>query len=356
MPSDPPDGIKPLFLRGVTTEKFGMKTGEGITDLVSSLYIKTSDILDEVQTLGKMSDWEPAKKELTDYPEEEILIVVDLKQEYGEMFLLVTTLEAKEEYEKKLKDAADAIAAQKKAEEEAEAAKVAAEYERLNRVYEDKPIEARPWESDTAADTEEYVDGLKFVAYRDPIVLEITRPKKQIGQAPRFFDRNADFSGVHEFKGQKDPNFKEVVERDIGFQAAPFLVDSPAQTSWNRLVNKSIQYEGRKSDNDLIENMKDELLGFLEKNLLAVESALQQNESVDIFNDTFDLVGMEDVQDGGSKCLITLFLLLQLLSSYYYNSDDNHTNKPSSLSSLYSYTSLFPTISLYTLHLYSILS
>jgi dynein intermediate chain 3, axonemal len=299
MPADPPDGIKPLFLRGVTTEKFGMKTGEGITDLVDSMYIKTSDILDEVQTLGKMSDWEPAKKELQDYPEEEILIVVDLKQEYGEMFLLVTTLEAKEEYEKKLKDAADAIAAQKKAEEEAEAARVAAEYERLNRVYEDKPIEPRPWETDTMADTEEYVDGLKFVAYRDPIVLEITRPKKQIGQNLRFFDRNAEFSGVHEFKPQKDPNFKEVVERDIGFQAAPFLVDSPAQTSWNRLVNKSIQYEGRKSD-DLIENMKDQLLGFLEKNLHAVESALQQNESVDIFNDTFDLVGMEDVQDNSS--------------------------------------------------------
>jgi hypothetical protein len=33
-PPAPPPGIQPIFLRGVTCEKFGLKTGEGVTDMV----------------------------------------------------------------------------------------------------------------------------------------------------------------------------------------------------------------------------------------------------------------------------------------------------------------------------------
>ena len=43
MPDPAPPGILPLFLRGVTAEQFGFKTGEGITDLVDSLVVEGED-------------------------------------------------------------------------------------------------------------------------------------------------------------------------------------------------------------------------------------------------------------------------------------------------------------------------
>ena len=48
MPEAAPKGIHPLFLRGVTAEKYGFKVGDGIMDLVDHLYLKKEDILKEV--------------------------------------------------------------------------------------------------------------------------------------------------------------------------------------------------------------------------------------------------------------------------------------------------------------------
>ena len=64
MPEAPPKGIFPIFLRGVTCEKYGMKIGEGINDLVDFIELNKDDILKEVQGLGVMSDFERAKKSI----------------------------------------------------------------------------------------------------------------------------------------------------------------------------------------------------------------------------------------------------------------------------------------------------
>ena len=88
MPEPPPPGIQPLFLRGVTAEKYGFKTGEGVMDLVDMRLIKKEDVQKEIQGLGVMSDFEPAKKQIDSYPGEELLFVIDQKQVYGEVFLL----------------------------------------------------------------------------------------------------------------------------------------------------------------------------------------------------------------------------------------------------------------------------
>ena len=55
--------------------------------------------------------------------------------------------------------------------------------------------------------------------------IEINRPKEQLGKAIRFYDRNADVSGITEFRGVKDPNFKSIVEKDTGFQAAATQIE-----------------------------------------------------------------------------------------------------------------------------------
>ncbi len=305
MPDPAPPGILPMFLRGVTAEKYGFKTGEGITDLVDSILIPKAKILDEITVMGVMSDFEPAKKHLEAYPEDEVLYVIDKGQQYGEMFLLCYTVDARQEFERKVREAAEAIEAQKRAAEEAEAARVAAEYARLNAVYEDKPIEPRPWVTETAQVTQDEVDLISVkVAYREPIVLEITRPKRQLGSKLQLYDRKSDVSGIAEWRAVKDPNFKQVIESDMGFQAAPCTRSVTAQTTWNRTVNKSIQYEsisiGPDGEGKEESYNKEQLLSFLEKATVAVEKALQQNESVDIFNETFQIVGDDDTTAGAS--------------------------------------------------------
>jgi WD40 repeat protein len=298
MPDPAPPGVLPMFIRGVTAEKYGFKTGEGIQDLVDSLLVPKSKIMDEITVLGVMSDFEPAKKQLEAYPADEVLFVIDKGQQYGEMFLLCYTLAAREVFESKVREAAEAIEAQKRAEIEAEEARIAAEFARLNVVYEDKPVEARPWKTESSADTEEQVKMISSKSvYREPVCLEITRPKRQIGVKLHLYDRDAEVSGIAEWRAVKDPNFKQIVESDTGFQAAPRTANVTAQTTWNRTVNKSIQYEaisiGPEGGTTTETYNKELLLEFLEKATVAVEKALQQNESVDIFNETFQIVGEE---------------------------------------------------------------
>ena len=295
MPEPAPPGILPMFIRGVTAEKYGFKTGEGVTDLVDSLVMSKAIILDEIGKLGVMSDFEPAKKQLDSYPEDDVLWVIDQDQKYGEMFLLCYTVDAKNEFEAKVKEAADAIAAQKKAEEDAENARIEAEIARQNVVYEDKPIEPRPWGTEHQAETEEEVDQMATKSvFREPVCLEVTRPKRQTGQKLHLYDRPSEVSGVAEWRAVKDPNFKNIVESDSGFQAAAQMVDTDAQTTWNRTVNKSIQYESISVGSDEAADGEESLLYFLEKATVAVEKALQQNETVDIFNETFQIAGDEE--------------------------------------------------------------
>jgi hypothetical protein len=63
--------------------------------------------------MGVMSDFEPAKKFILAYPGEELLIVIDTLQQYGEMFLICYTEEAKSEFMESLLEKERAIQAQK---------------------------------------------------------------------------------------------------------------------------------------------------------------------------------------------------------------------------------------------------
>ena len=295
----PPPGVLPLFLRGVTAEKYGFKNGEGIMDLVDMLLIKKEDVMKEIQGLGVMSDFEPAKKQIESYPGDEVLFVIDKKQVYGEVFLVCYTEAAKEEFLSKVREAQEAIEAQKRAEEEAEQARIAAEFARLNQVYEDKPIEPRTWASHTAIETDHEIQQMTFTPARGRVVLEIARPKRLIKQPFRLLDRDSAVGGVAEYRSAKDPNFKPLREADSGFQAAHACINASAQTNWNRPVNKATQHQPAAASVEPTEGeAKDTFFAFLEKAILNVETALQQNESVDIINETFQIAGENEAHDG----------------------------------------------------------
>jgi hypothetical protein len=311
MPETPPKGICPLFLRGVTLEKYGMKTGEGVNDVVEYKLIPKEDIMGEIQKYGQMSDFEPGKKQIDSYPGDQILIVVDRTQKYGETFLICYTEEAREEFMRDMLEKEDALREQLLAEMKAEEERKAAEYARLNVVYEDKPITPRAWSSTTTSETDHEIKVLSHESTRELLSTEISRPKRFTKQAYRFNDRNADVGGVAEFRAQKDPNFRAIKEADRGIQVAASTKSASAQTTYYRKVNKSIQYEAMKNpattsssgtnttstgvgNSSLEDQYNDILLAFLEKATIRIEEALQQNESVDIFHETFRLLADDE--------------------------------------------------------------
>lgn len=296
-PKPPPEGIVPIFLRGVTCEKFGLKTGEGVMDLVNFKYIVRDEILKEVQLMGVMSDFEPAKKHLEAFKGPEILIVVDKDGTYGETFLLCVTEEAQEQFFKIANDKADAEAAKLRAAEDAEAARKAAEWARANAVYEDVPIVPRPWVSATSEETENEINTISHYTPREPIRLEVVRPKRAVNQPYRFLDRNAEVGGIHESRSHKDPHYVYIKENDIAIQAAPILTSSAGQTTWYRPVNKAVQCETSTSTEAVPDDAKDEFLAFLERTVVRVEQALDDCDTVNLFNETFQLTGDEEAGD-----------------------------------------------------------
>mmetsp|Transcript_17406 Transcript_17406/g.18148 ORF Transcript_17406/g.18148 Transcript_17406/m.18148 type:complete len:887 (+) Transcript_17406:60-2720(+) len=301
-PSNTPVGIYPLFLRGATCEKYGFKIGEGVMDLVDYKLIPKDELIKEIQGLGVMSDFEPAKKQIESYPGTEILIIVDKEQKYGEIFVLCYTEATKEQFMSEVRERLEAIEAQRKAEEEIEAAKKAAEWARLNVVYEDKPLSPREWSSSTSHETDNEVRGLSNKPTRERIVLEITRPKNSLMQKCKFLDRDADVGGVLEFRSHKDPHFITIRQSDLGIQAAPSHQNHAAQTTWYRPINKAIQTSATTSlpiptSGEELE----EMCLSLERSTIKIEKALQQNETLDIFHEIFSFIGDEEILDGSTQ-------------------------------------------------------
>lgn len=298
MPEPAPEGVVPLFLRGVTAEKFGMKTGEGVMDLVDSILIPKEDIAKEIEVLGVMSDFEPAKKHVAAFKGDNFLIVVDKESKYGEVFLLCVTEAAQESFLKIVRDREEAAAAAARAELEAEEARLAAAIARANVVFEDLPMVPRPWESATAKSTDAEIKQLSYKPVRENIVLEITRPKRACNQAYRFLDRNVEVGGIQEFRSHKDPHYVVLKESEIGIQAAPMSRDNTSQTTWYRSINKAVQCESAQSmDLVMTDDIKEEFITFLEKAVVKIEKALDDCDTVNLFNETFQLTGDDEGVD-----------------------------------------------------------
>lgn len=291
MPEAAPEGVFPLFIRGTACEKHGFKV-DG--EWVNHVEISKEVILKEIQDFGVMSDFEPAKKQIDMSPGDELLFSIDKEQKYGEMFLLYFTESSRERFMNILKEIELEKERRKQEEIAAEEARKAAEWARLNVVFEDVPLSPRVWPLTTSAETESEIKLLNHQPVRERLSIEIYR-QKSVRSKYRF----ADYSGLQEFRAHKDPHFTTVRESEIAIQAAPCHQSSFSQTTWYRQLNKSVQYEAAEVSKEPDEgDEKNNLCEFLESATLKIELALQQNETVDIFHETFRATGDEEMLEG----------------------------------------------------------
>ncbi|KAJ8548486.1 hypothetical protein ON010_g11187 [Phytophthora cinnamomi] len=284
-------------------ETLGLKTGSGLRETVEFKVFTRQEVLDQIAQVGFMCPFHEFRADIAKMSAgDDILIVADPNETYGENWLLCLTRRAFESQMELIKrreqERLDALAAQEK---ETNAAADANDMSKI--VYEDKPVLSRPWTSATARETHDDVEALSIKPSRPLITMSVTKMSDELNADYKFSDRDADQCFV-EWRQHKDPNYELTrLEQDVGLQGTPALVDGTTQTSWFRSVNSALQYEPivmepaqRRAEMD-----SDKIQAFLERVLPRVERALQQNETLDVFLDPFAHLLEEEDASLGNK-------------------------------------------------------
>jgi len=286
----------PMMISGKNMEKYKLKTGPGLRDVVPFQEFDKEWVQAEIQEIGFYSDFFNFREHINMFPEEKLLIIADPDEKYGENWLICLTGQAKKKClsaAQAKKDEADAAA---KAIQDEIDRKKAEELAALNAVYEDKPIIPNEWVTDHQDQTDQQVRQLTVKSSREPLALCMTRKRREFGDSVKFSDR-AD-SGLAECRQHKDPNYElKKMELDVALQSVPETIEAASQTTWFRSVNKTLQYDAIEMEADKAkEQLEDpKLLAFLRGVQVEIEEALQQNETVDLFGDEFGGMGEDDV-------------------------------------------------------------
>ncbi|TMW59468.1 hypothetical protein Poli38472_004537 [Pythium oligandrum] len=289
-----PEGTRPMMISMREMESLGLKTGSGIRETVEYKVFAKSTILEQIAQIGFMCPFHEFRNDIAKLQGDELLIIADPNEVYGENWLLCVTRKAfeiqLELLQQKERERLEALAAQEKA-------NAGDEDDFSTIVYEDRPVLARKWISATARDTHDDVEALSIHSTRQLIKLSVTKMSDEFNADYKFSDRDADQLGFVEWRQHKDPNYELTrIEQDIGLQGIPELVDNATQTSWFRAVNSALQYEPIRMETRKRQDEMDseKMQAFLERVLPLVEEALQQNETLDIFLDPFSTLHEDD--------------------------------------------------------------
>ena len=342
-----PEGTVNVFIQNKNLEKYGLlkdPSGEILPDNFPDYkFLNRQNILEQCQSLGFMCDFHSFMAQLQGLEDEEILLLVDRQQKYGDFWRLCLTSEAKErefaiieaevrEKEAKIRDA-----------EEAEAKRLA-EIEALAKVeFVDKPIVARKYASETKEETAADVDALTIKPDREFLKIAVMRDVSTFGLPCVFGDREADNDKYLEHRSHKNPDFElQKIQSDVGVSVAPTYKCNRTQTTWYRRQNRFTIYSTADAhlctygdplfSNDDDVNVDDKqhrskfsksssrpgtgtsqistarsagaftakqraemrLGSFVTNARALIEDALQQNETVDVFKAAFDDVGDDD--------------------------------------------------------------
>lgn len=232
-PEEKPAGVSAMMISIKNMEKYELKTGDGLKDTVSYKWFKKEEVLEEIQNVGFYSDFNDFKSEIAAYPEEELLVIADPDEIYGQNWMICLSVEARDLLFNIIDAEARRLQELKRLEDEAEAQRLAEEEAKRNVVYKDKPILPRERQSFTSAETQVEIDWFDVKPSRKLICVEVSRKRSEFGAPIKFNDRDAEQNGLVEFRQHKDPNFElKRREQDVALQAcaswtAAWIPNSP---------------------------------------------------------------------------------------------------------------------------------
>jgi hypothetical protein len=278
-------GIAPLFLTSQTQSLFKVVIGSDVT--VESLYriIPKADYISDMQTRLAISDFTPFKKEILEYPGEELLLHYDPDYKYGQNFFLCITLEAAALITNPPKSVDDAL---------------------IDQLVKKTVKKTLGWES---LGSEKEIE-LENVPAAPRIVVKMSRRASEFGKPFKATDRDA-IDGFIELRPYKDANYELFrAEMSRGIQAVSETTNSASQTTWNRKLNFQCQYSPILLEEEEREQIlqSEKMLDFIFNVSAQFEHALQQNELLDIYSDSYiKLVDEELVADQSQSSVLQEF-------------------------------------------------
>ncbi|NXU44170.1 WDR63 protein, partial [Drymodes brunneopygia] len=270
--------IFPLLLTAKTQEVFNCRPDEDVTEENCFKCIKKEDIIQDMKTRAKASDFHPFKKVILEYPGDELLVVFDPECQYGQNFYIVASEEAKENFLKSW--------AEQKQEIKEETGEETLEVH-------------KPWVS---LGSEKEVDEESLRERDTKIRFKVSRVRRKFGAPISFTDKNAsdDRDFYAECTAYEDDTFSiKMLERDVGVQMVPKLREISTQTKWTYPKNASTQYFPRELSNEAkAESLSSETLKkFLTAVHIRMEIALQQNEIMDVFFDDWKALAEDQEEE-----------------------------------------------------------
>ncbi|KAI8817694.1 WD40-repeat-containing domain protein [Fimicolochytrium jonesii] len=271
-----PAGIMPLFLTGNTQDLFKVKPGEDVTPARPFKLVPKADIMSDLQARAAISDFFPAKQAILDFPGEAILVHHDANFKWGQNYYICIT------------PAAMDLIINPPVVESAAAVEVVSNAPTVKKVV------SKKWES---YGSEKEIDAERVVNNRDLLQIKVSRRRRLFGAPCKFRDRDAQ-DGFSECKPFKDPTYDiSRMELSTAVQAVPQLIENAVQTPWSRPQNFAVQYQpavmSREQQEQLMSSTDVE--EFLNHVTLRFEKALQQNSTLDIFEDDYQNLGEADV-------------------------------------------------------------
>jgi len=312
------DGMKGFFVNTANFFKYGLVVEEaeneevlfsGRNPIPFKLFSKQEQ-LDEVKKVGFYSDFHPYQKDIEKFPGPELLLIKDKERVYGDNFVWANTKESMARELEKIEALRETIIAEVTKARSGGGGADGAPGEggadggpliEEDVVVRDLPKDCKEWVSETMEATHEEVKVMTVASSRPPIQVMISRKRHQFGAPVKFNDAA---ENLHTCRPQKDPNFAlQRKELELGVQAVKELRTSSCQTTWFRPVNASVQYDPKDflKDDDQGLDQVDQLTVFLTGVSVAVEEALQQNETVDIFKEEFANLGEEEMGFGSKS-------------------------------------------------------
>lgn len=353
---DLPKGVLPLSIPDSSAEKLGLRgTGKDLDAVVNRKDFKTSEILEDIKTHGVVCPFESCKGCLESCDLETVVVVSDVTSKYGETYLLLYEQETIETFQLETHQSEQddhtmrEVANENIDKLEPMSIVVTSAYEDTNKTYTYKPFIPRPYISATSQETErEIVQMVKQSREEErPSLRTVLKRKK---------DFHSKEKKVSEFKDEYHllatiPSKDKEVElqnnapctslRDTWCQApAGSSVEESTQTHWGRKVNKIIQYEPIRlahiePDGDY-NDIFDGVCKFLRAVSPLFEESLQQNETVDIYADYFDIGPSTSTNDLPSNFVIDDEDSMKEISNYtdldyskgmYIHSIDTHPSE-----------------------------
>ncbi|PHJ25781.1 wd g-beta repeat-containing protein [Cystoisospora suis] len=288
------DGVGRLTVKQANLKRMGLLVSDQDTEiLVPYKIFSKNEVFQEIQKLGKDSDWSDHKAVLRMCSLEELLVVRDEEKLYGSNYVWIFTELAYEKTVQLINERRQEAKARYTQERTATLLKNEQGTGASRHTF-GGSILAGKWNSTTSNVTEEEIRQMTLQPKR-PFISRIVSRKHRLFGETRKFQPTSD--KIHSCRPQKNNNFVVLrKELDFGVQAVSATAETGAQTSLCIPKNACTQYDNAdlwaKTNFDDQENKA--FAAFFARVAGLVEEALQQNETINVFGEDFATLGTEE--------------------------------------------------------------